>query len=72
MSSLPGRALSGVVASFDAEAGLGEILDDSGRHWPFHCIEIADGSRQIAAGTPVRFTATARLGRYEASGVAGR
>lgn len=72
MSFLPGRALSGVVASFDAEAGLGEILDDSGRRWPFHCIEIADGTRQVAVGAAVRFRSAARLGRYEAAGVAAR
>lgn len=72
MSSLPGRVLNGVVSSFDADVGLGEIIDDEGRRWPFHCIEIADGTRQVAVGAAVRFRSAARLGRYEAAGVAAR
>jgi cold shock CspA family protein len=70
VSTLPGSILGGVVASFDADVGLGVIIDDDGRHWPFHCIEIADGTRHVAVGTAVRFRPTARLGRYEAAGVA--
>ncbi|MEY4605721.1 MAG: hypothetical protein ACO3S5_10970 [Ilumatobacteraceae bacterium] len=70
MSTLPDGILGGVVASFDADVGLGVIIDDDGRRWPFHCIEIADGTRQVAVGTAVRFRSIARLGRYEAAGVA--
>jgi hypothetical protein len=35
--------------------------------FPFHCVGIANGSRSIAIGTPVRFDVTPKLGRYEAA-----
>lgn len=58
---------SGIVTAFGEREGLGEITDDSGRIWPFHCVEVLDGSRSIAAGTMVEFEPLAKLGRYEAS-----
>jgi CspA family cold shock protein len=65
MDTLPRR---GVVADFDAAVGLGTVRDDAGRPYPFHCTQIADGSRDIATGTPVEFELTAGyLGRWEAS-----
>lgn len=57
------------MSAFDEITGLGEIIDDDGRKWAFHCIEIADGTRSIAVGTEVRFGVLARLGRYEAGAV---
>jgi cold shock CspA family protein len=63
----------GVVADFDAAVGLGTVRDDDGRPYPFHCTQIADGSRDIAAGTNVEFDVTAgHLGRWEAFGIRGR
>ncbi len=66
----PGRArqvLIGTVHSFDAARGWGEVVDSSGRIWPFHCTGIADGTREVQPGAPVAFCAVAgHLGRTEA------
>lgn len=59
--------LSGVVSAFGEREGLGEITDESGRVWPFHCVEISDGSRTITVGAKVEFEALAKLGRFEAA-----
>lgn len=48
----------GVVAEFDAEVGLGLIIDGDDGRWPFHCTAIADGTRTIEIGTTVRFERT--------------
>ena len=64
--------LEGVVESFDDAVGLGVVLTTGGRRVPFHCIGIADGSRTIAAGTPVRFDLRPGLGRYEATALRPR
>jgi cold shock CspA family protein len=57
----------GVVAGFDDAAGYGELADDDGGRWWFHCTAIADGSRRIPLGAAVRFRlAPGHLGRYEA------
>lgn len=63
----PGVRL-GVVTSFDDARGLGTVRDDAGGgDLPFHCTEIADGTRTIAAGERVAYVvAAARLGRSEA------
>ncbi len=58
---------SGVVSAFGEREGLGEITDATGRVWPFHCLEIADGSRTIEVGASVEFVPLAKLGRFEAS-----
>lgn len=64
------RFLSGTVSTFDEAVGLGEVTDGSdGTRYPFHCIELADGSRTVAVGTAVRFTVFAKLGRLEAAQV---
>jgi cold shock CspA family protein len=71
----PAGRRSGRVAEFDESAGLGVIADPGERgggagrpaEYPFHCTQIADGSRTIAVGTPVTFEARAgRSGRWEA------
>lgn len=61
---------SGRVAAFDRDVGLGVVRADDGTELGFHCTQIAGGSRDIAAGTPVRFEVVAgRRGRWEAAGV---
>lgn len=59
----------GVVVSYDSAAGIGAIVDDGGATVPFQCVGIADGSREIAAGTAVRFARLPRLGRTEATAI---
>lgn len=59
----------GTVVAFDREVGLGEVRADDGDTLPFHCIEIADGSRDIAVGTRVVFGLIGKLGRFEAAGL---
>lgn len=70
-----GALHTGVVRAFDASRGLGHvgISEGSGDDHAtvaaeilFHCIEIADGSRQIDVGTPVVFRLMRRLGAVEA------
>jgi cold shock CspA family protein len=61
---------AGRVASFDPEVGLGRVVDDGGRTYPFHCVAIADGSRHIEPGARVRFRVAAGLpGRWEAADI---
>ena len=62
----------GVVVAFDAAVGLGEVQRVDGLLFPFHCIEIADGTRTIAIATPVSFGLLCKLGRYEAAAIARR
>lgn len=57
---------SGVVTSFDARRGLGEITGTDGRVWPFHCAVIADGTRSIEVGAAVSFTTAFHVARDEA------
>ena len=59
--------MRGTVTTFDKAVGLGEITGDDGRIVPFHCIVIADGSRDIPVGAEVEFALMAKLGRYEAA-----
>lgn len=63
----------GKVGFFDPDVGLGEVVGDDGRGYPFHCTEIADGSRRIEAGTEVQFVvAPGHRGVREARAVAQR
>jgi cold shock CspA family protein len=62
--SVPRRR--GTVTAFDREVGLGQLTDDDGVVFAFHCIAIADGSRDIAVGAAVIFDTLPKLGRYEA------
>lgn len=61
--------MHGTVTTFDRDVGLGELTDDHGRVWPFHCIAIADGSRTIDIGAAVVFDTLPKLGRYEATDI---
>lgn len=61
---------TGRVVDFDEAVGLGTVEGEDGRRWPFHCTQIADGSRRIDAGARVRFVVgAARRGTWEASAV---
>ena len=63
------NSLTGSVVAFDAAVGLGEVATSAGERYPFHCIEIVDGTRAIDVGTSVTFQLLAKLGRYEAARV---
>lgn len=59
---------TGIVASFDKQAGLGVITGVDGGDYPFHCTAIANGTRDIEVGTSVTFTVAAgHLGKLEAT-----
>lgn len=60
-------ARRGTVTSFDEYVGLGVLEDSEGHTYPFHCIEIASGSRDIALGAVVAFDVLAKFGRFEAA-----
>lgn len=64
-----GRGLTGSVVSFDAAVGLGEIESSAGERHQFHCIEIADGTRDIALGAEVSFDVLLKFGRAEAANI---
>jgi len=56
----------GTVSSFDERRGLGEVTDEAGHAWPFHCAEISDGSRRIDVGQRVSFITKFHVAREEA------
>jgi CspA family cold shock protein len=63
--------LTGEVVEFDEGKGYGTVRADDGHEYFFHCTQIADGSRTIAAGTAVTFDVVAgHQGRWEATVVA--
>jgi cold shock CspA family protein len=62
----------GTVTSFDESAGLGVITDSVGVEYPFHCVEITDGTRTIEVGAEVEFDQLRKLGRIEAAGIRPR
>ena len=64
-----GTGRRGVVTAFDEAVGLGTIRDVHGVDHPFHCIEIADGTRSIEPGVEVSFDVLAKFGRWEAANV---
>ncbi len=56
------------MATFDDARGWGTVRGDDGEELFFHCTAVADGSRRIAAGTPVRYRlAPGHLGQWEAT-----
>lgn len=63
------RDLTGTVVEFDAAVGLGAVETEAGERHAFHCIEIADGSREIASGTLVTFDLLGKFGRHEAANI---
>ena len=61
---------AGSILEFDDPRGLGTVRADDGTDYPFHCTQIADGTRTIAAGTAVWFEVIAgHQGRWEAAAV---
>ena len=62
-------SITGVVVEFDQAVGLGVIRTADGELVPFHCIEIADGSRTIEVGVAVTAQRIPKLGRYEAASI---
>lgn len=66
MSSSQSVPFTGVVESFDVRSGMGTIRAAGGANWPFHCVEIADGSRSIDVGATVKFFVEFRTLRREA------
>ena len=62
--------LEGVVVTFDIHGGLG-VVEAIGGRYPFHCTQIADGSRHVDAGARVTFRAVpGHSGRWEAAEIA--
>jgi cold shock CspA family protein len=62
--------MGGVVAEFEEYVGLGTIEGDDGTRYPFHCTQIADGTRTIAVGAPVTFgVMPGRMGQWEATAI---
>ena len=64
-----GRELTGRVEEFDPAVGLGVIAGTDGERYRFHCVEIADGTRDSPVGASVRFAVRPKLGRYEAAAI---
>lgn len=64
---------TGQVIEFDADVGLGTVRADDGTELRFHCTQIADGSRDIPVGAPVRFgVVPGHGGRWEAADLSPR
>ena len=61
--------MRGMVTAFDEARGLGTITAEDGEVFPFHCTQIADGTRTIDVGEVVRFDVLPKLGRYEATAI---
>ena len=55
----------GVVVEFDAHIGLG-VVESDGERFAFHCVEIADGSREVSVGESVEFEVREKFSRPEA------
>ena len=69
----PAERRVGKVTAFDEHAGLGAVTGADGIAYPFHCTQIADGTRTIAVGTAVTFEVIAgHLGRWEATEITPR
>lgn len=58
---------AGTVTQFDEYVGLGEVTAPGGEVYPFHCVEIADGSRTIEVGTDVEFDLITKFATIEAA-----
>jgi cold shock CspA family protein len=60
--------MQGVVSEFDERRGLGTVTGDDGAAYPFHAVNIADGTRRIGIGAKVDFAVVpGNLGRWEAA-----
>jgi cold shock CspA family protein len=62
--------MRGTVESFDEAAGLGIVRAIDGSTYPFHCTQLADGTRTVPVGAPVLFEVVpGHLGRWEAAAI---
>lgn len=62
--------MTGTVAEFDEDRGLGTVEGEDGHRLDFHCVAIADGSRTIDVGATVTYEVVpGRLGRWEAASI---
>lgn len=62
------RLVRGTVTEFDEPRGLGTVTAEDGTAYPFHCTQIADGTRTIDVGARVAFDVRpGGLGRWEAA-----
>jgi cold shock CspA family protein len=61
--------MNGQVTQFDEACGLGVVTTADGAEHPFHCVEIADGTRTIDIGIDVEFEPKRKLGRIEAAAI---
>jgi len=60
------RRILGHVASFDEARGDGVVVTELGESLYFHCVNIADGTRQVTVGAQVSgLRAVGRLGSDE-------
>ena len=59
------------MVEFDEAVGLGVVAAGEERY-PFHCTQIADGTRTIPVGAQVTFTLIPKLGRWEAAALTPR
>jgi CspA family cold shock protein len=67
-AAVPLGIMAGVVMEFDDPRGLGVVVTDGGMQYPFHCANIADGSRRIDVGAAVTWKVVpGRLGTWEAA-----
>lgn len=55
VSSQGGERRSGTVEEFDETVGLGSVAGAGGGRYPFHCTQIAGGSRTVDVGATVTF-----------------
>ena len=61
----------GIVEAFDERRGDGSVRSDDGERLYFHCVSIADGTRQIDPGVRVQaYRRVGHLGRDEVIDVA--
>jgi cold shock CspA family protein len=62
--------MRGHVETFDTEAGLGLVRGADGGAYPFHCTQLADGTRTVPQGTAVVFEVRpGHRGRWEAMAI---
>lgn len=60
--------MRGRVTEFDESRGLGAIAAEDGTAYPFHCTQIADGTRTVEVGTEVTYDVRpGPMGRWEAT-----
>lgn len=61
-----GSGMIGTVTELDESVGLGTVRGDDGVDYPFHVIEIVDGTRAIEQGQRISFRPLPRFGRFQA------